>query len=299
VQQSLGNHVSELFRLCWTEWAYREILASDPAHPAALRGLEALFRSGPREVDGATAEALASHLEQMAQALPGDPRLAAWLHVERAALLDRLQRVDAARASLEAALDLDPGIGPVREAYTRHLVGPSRVRGVFPARFAWKPRWSRTGPRGARLEYAAARLASEKLDDSAGAIDLYRRVLARADAGEETNPRCAAASSFASTRFAARSARGRGTPPGARFREGARTGKLTSIVKAAEAFDGLRPARGRRTACGRGARRAIRMTFPRATPGSRPLETETARGARSLWTAEASRLTVPPLEPTR
>ena len=102
--------------------AYREILTIDPTHAGALRGFEASLRSQTtRDVDGTSADALAVHLEAMANAFAADPRLVAWIHVERAQLLDRLGRSDAARASFEAALALDAWPGPVRDAYTRHV----------------------------------------------------------------------------------------------------------------------------------------------------------------------------------
>ena len=73
--------------------AWERVLAVRPAHAAALTGLEAALASAP--------EALAAHLGRMAHAYAAEPRLVAWLHVERARLLDReLHRTDAAKAAL-------------------------------------------------------------------------------------------------------------------------------------------------------------------------------------------------------
>ena len=120
--------------------AFRDLLAIDPDHSGGLRGLETALRALPRALENPiTLDALASHLESMSSAWRADRRLSAWLEVERAALLEKLRRPDAARAALEGAMGLDGGIGPVRDAYTRHLVlrqnanllvaaGPTKLR---------------------------------------------------------------------------------------------------------------------------------------------------------------------------
>jgi len=76
--------------------AWGRVVDVRPDHAAGLRGLEgALFR-----VDDAAA-ALADHLGRMSDAYERQPRLSAWLQVERAELLDRaLGRPDGAKAAL-------------------------------------------------------------------------------------------------------------------------------------------------------------------------------------------------------
>ena len=121
----------------------------------------------------------------MARAFSADPRLVAWLHVERAQILDRIGKRDAARAAFEAALALDAWPGPVREAYARHLIAHQDVEAVVEA-FASEAEVEPDASRAARLEYAAARLASERLDDPARAEMLYQRAAAHAETDATT-----------------------------------------------------------------------------------------------------------------
>jgi tetratricopeptide (TPR) repeat protein len=103
--------------------AWEQALAYAPDNPAALKGLEAelvartLSSGSPDDWD-----ALAGHLGRMAEVYTSDPALAAWLHVERARVLERkLERIDAARSALERAIELEPNAGPVRDALVRHV----------------------------------------------------------------------------------------------------------------------------------------------------------------------------------
>ncbi|MBX3191665.1 MAG: hypothetical protein KF819_32025, partial [Labilithrix sp.] len=96
--------------------AFGEALALAPDHAGALSGIEAAFDATARWSD------LAAHLGRLA-GLAGDPAAAAWLHVERAWLLDRrLGDSRASRAALEHALELAGGLGPVRQACVDHAV---------------------------------------------------------------------------------------------------------------------------------------------------------------------------------
>jgi tetratricopeptide (TPR) repeat protein len=161
-----------------TVQAFRDLLAIDPDHAGGLRGLESALRALPRALESPTTlDALASHLEAMSSAWRADRRLSAWLEVERAALLEKLRRPDAARAALEGAMQLDGGIGPVRDAYTRHLIARQNANLLVGA---WADEATLEGdtPRAGRLLYAAARLASERLEQTALAIDLHRRATA-------------------------------------------------------------------------------------------------------------------------
>lgn len=96
--------------------SYVEALALVADHPGALYGLEAALDATERW------EELAAHLARLS-AIAEDKKLAAWLEVERALVLDRrLDDHDGARAALARALELDPVIGPVRDAVVDHAV---------------------------------------------------------------------------------------------------------------------------------------------------------------------------------
>jgi len=159
--------------------AYRQILAERPSHPGALRGLETALTAAPRAAETQLQiETLASHLETMAGAFRSDARLSAWLEVERGQLLDKLGRPEAARGAFETALSLDGQIGPVRDAYTRHLLTHDHVEALVRAWIA-ESELERDGARAARLLYFAARLASERLDQKPMAIELFERATNR------------------------------------------------------------------------------------------------------------------------
>ena len=115
--QALGNRAPDAVA------AWEQALAYAPNHAGALKGLEAELVARAT-APGATRrewEALSNHLVRMAEAYETEAPLAAWLHVERAQVLERrLERVDTARDALERAVQLDPGIGPVRDALVRH-----------------------------------------------------------------------------------------------------------------------------------------------------------------------------------
>ncbi len=167
-----------------TAQIHREVLAVEPAHPGALRGLEAALSPSPRVPETQQQmDALASHLETMGSALRDDTRLSAWLEVERGQLLERLGRHDAARAAFAAALALDGRIGPVRDAYVRHLLLQGQVEGLVKA-WAVEAGLETDPARAARLLYVAGRLAAERLDQKAQAIELFER----AAGGEQAAP---------------------------------------------------------------------------------------------------------------
>jgi tetratricopeptide (TPR) repeat protein len=162
--------------------AYRDVLATEPHHPGALRGLEAALASGSRAGESpALMEDLAAHREVMATAFRNDAHLSAWIEVERGHLLEKLGRMDAAHAAFEAALALDGEIGPVRDAYTRHLLVQGQIEPLITA-WAAEATLETDGARAARLLYAAGRLASERLDQKPVAIDLFERAVATEDA---------------------------------------------------------------------------------------------------------------------
>ena len=160
-----------LGKLAESRAAYVEALRLVPLHAASLRGLEAIVR---RELanrpDRALAAVLATHLERVADAYApstssrdGDGRLAAWIHVERADVLDRqLGQPDAAFVALQRAVAFEPAPGPVRGAFTRHLVRHHRTVDLV-ASLSTEADHERDDDRASRLLYTAARLLVDKL----------------------------------------------------------------------------------------------------------------------------------------
>jgi tetratricopeptide (TPR) repeat protein len=165
--------------------AFELALARAPRHPAALKGLEGALRKRARVgvgADGAQPghEALAMHLAQMADAYASDPKLAAWLHVERARILEyELRRDDVARGAYERALELDPGVGPVRSAVVRHI-DAHRDAATLASLLEQEAELESDPARAARLELDAALLVSMRLGDGARAATLLEKAAGRA-----------------------------------------------------------------------------------------------------------------------
>jgi cellulose synthase operon protein C len=160
---------------------WEQVLAHAPNHTAALSGLEAelmaLALSGGAPSDW---DALATHLGRMADAYGTETRLAAWLQVERAQILERqLGRIDAARGALESALRLDPGVGPVRDVLVRHVAAHSDWPGLHRL-LDEEAQIETSAARAVRLELDAAAIAAWRLGDSIAACALLARAFARA-----------------------------------------------------------------------------------------------------------------------
>lgn len=157
-------------------------LGRAPHHAAALKGLEAdlVQRAFADTADDDTWEDLVAHLGRMSDAYAAQPNLAAFLHVERARILElRLGRIDAARGAYERALRLDPGVGPVRDAFTMHASAhhdSARLAGLL----ADEARMEQTSSRCARLELDAACITHTLLGDDARALAFLERAAARA-----------------------------------------------------------------------------------------------------------------------
>jgi tetratricopeptide (TPR) repeat protein len=162
-----------------TTW--EQALVHAPNHAAALKGLEVELVARALASDAAQDwEALAVHLGRMADAYGSEKRLASWLHVERADILERrLGRLDAARGALERALELDPSVGPVRDALVRHVAAHSDW-GELARLLDEEARIESTVARAARLELDAAAICSARLSDRARACDLLERAASRA-----------------------------------------------------------------------------------------------------------------------
>jgi tetratricopeptide (TPR) repeat protein len=154
--------------------AWERVLAASPTHPAGLTGLEAALAT-----DSA---ALTDHLARMATAYAAEPRLAAWLHVERARRLDRdIGRVDAAKAALTEAIALDGGLGPVRAECVKHAI--ARDDAAWHVALLVEEAGLEGDPaRAACLEIDAAGLARDRLDDSERATALLEKAIARSAA---------------------------------------------------------------------------------------------------------------------
>ena len=161
--------------------AWEQALAHAPHHAAALKGLEAQLVAQALATETASDwEALATHLGRMADAYESEPRLAAWLHVERAQILERrVGHLDAARGAYERALELDPSVGPVRDALVRHVASHGDWRSL--AEMLEQQAGIESDPaRAARQELDAAAICMSRLGDRARACELLERAAARA-----------------------------------------------------------------------------------------------------------------------
>jgi Tfp pilus assembly protein PilF len=161
-----------------------QALALAPHHAAALKLLESeLFArtlQSDKDAQGAATEALAAHLLVLADACASEPRLAAWLNVERALLLEhKLGKIDAARGALERAVEIDPGVGPVRDAAVRHVAAHDDAAALA-ALLEEEATIEGDQARCARLELDAALIAHLRLGDRARATTLLERAAARA-----------------------------------------------------------------------------------------------------------------------
>lgn len=162
--------------------AWELALARAPHHAAALKGLEGdlVRRAFEDETSDDRWEDLVAHLGRMSDAYAGQPALAAWLHVERAHILEhRIGRVDAARGALERAVRMDATSSPVRSAYTLHCAA-HQDSARLASMLAEEARLETSSARCARLELDAACIYQSVLEDDAQAISLLERAAARA-----------------------------------------------------------------------------------------------------------------------
>jgi tetratricopeptide (TPR) repeat protein len=169
---------------------WEQALSFAPHHAAALKGLEAeLFARAVTNDTLQDWEVLTLHLGRMADSYTEDAHLAAWLHVERAHILEtKLGRVDAARGALERALALDVSVGPVRAALVRHAA----THADWPALTTLledEARLESSSARAARLELDAASIAVARLGDRMRACELLERAAARAPTSAEVDRR--------------------------------------------------------------------------------------------------------------
>ncbi len=164
--------------------AWERALEVRPDHPAALKGLEAALT-----LDASATAALADHLARMSDAYDGEPRLAAWLQVERADLLDRrLGQPDAAKAALLRGLERDRGIGPVRASCVRHAMA-YRDAAWLVGLLAEEASLEGDPARAAALEVDAACVARRRLGDAESAVALLEGAAARMPIAPEVHRR--------------------------------------------------------------------------------------------------------------
>jgi tetratricopeptide (TPR) repeat protein/tRNA A-37 threonylcarbamoyl transferase component Bud32 len=154
--------------------AWSRVLALRPHHAAAIVGMQVALVG-----DAQVREDLAAHLGRMAEAYVDEPRLAAWLLVERARVLDReLGQVDAAKAALEQAIALDGGVGPVREACVAHAT-VHRDAAWLVALLVQGASVEPDSTRAAAMELEAASVARYRLGDPERAVGLLDRMQER------------------------------------------------------------------------------------------------------------------------
>lgn len=163
--------------------AYVAALALVPDHPGALAGLEATLETTERWSE------LAALLGRLA-GLAGEPGPSAWLHVERGIMLDRrLGDAGTAVAAFERALELEPGIGPVRRAFVDHAVAhrdEARLASLLESEAALE----RNTARATCLELDGAR-AWLAVGDEARATKLLEHAHMRARTGKLADTRVA------------------------------------------------------------------------------------------------------------
>lgn len=164
--------------------AYVEALGLVPDHVFALQGLEATLDALGRHSD------LAAHFGRLA-GLAGDRESAAWLHVERALLLDRrLGDESSAKAALDHALELQSGIGPVRQAALDHAVlhrDSARIGTLLESEAAIE----KDSARAARLELDAALALVASGAGAARVVRLLERAHGRAPTSKVVDARVA------------------------------------------------------------------------------------------------------------
>ena len=154
------------------EW--ERVLSLRANDPAALGGLDDALAGGGAE----NGPRLAAHLARWIDVEAAEPKLAAWLNVERARILDRLGDRAGCTQGLQRALALDPGLGPVRDACVRN----AQVHRDFHALLALldgEAQLEPDGVRAARLELDAACLARRVGKDLERATVLLGRAAAR------------------------------------------------------------------------------------------------------------------------
>ncbi len=187
--------LTDLGNLAEARSAYTKALDLVPHQARALRGKEAVLR---QEIErGQTkelADALAKHLERMAEVYApqlgkaaGDAVFAAWLHVERAAVLDdALGMPQQAAAALEKAVSLQPAPGPVRAALGRHHLRHDDPRALCESLSA-EAEHEADAQRASRLLYTSARIVTERVRDlNDGAVLLGRAALRAPDGAPPT-----------------------------------------------------------------------------------------------------------------
>ena len=156
---------------------WKEALALAPEHIGALYGYEVALDKGKRHAE------LATMLGDLAN-LARDREHSAWLLVERAILLDRVSDdAAAARGALTRALELSPGLGPVRAACVDYAVrhrDDAALAELLEAEAQLESQTEEGRLRAARLELDAALAGSRSGAPVEAVITVLERAFVRA-----------------------------------------------------------------------------------------------------------------------
>jgi len=162
--------------------AYQSALALCPQHAEALQGLEAALVRARAKATGEAAkvldEQLAEHCARLASAYGSDPELVASYLATRARLLEDRGDAIGAEEAWASSLAADGRVGPVREAYKRHLwrrKAWSKLRDGIAEEAGREHDLSRS----VRLLHEAARLSAERLGDTSQGITLLEHAASR------------------------------------------------------------------------------------------------------------------------
>ncbi len=163
--------------------AYRSALALCPQHAEALQGLEGALIRARVKASGEAAKALddqlAEHCARLASAYGSDPELVGTYLATRARLLEDRGDPVGAEEAWASALSADGRVGPVREAYKRHLTKRkawSKLRDAI----AEEAGREHDLARSVRLLHEAARISVERLGDVPQGITLLEHAASRA-----------------------------------------------------------------------------------------------------------------------
>lgn len=162
--------------------SYESALALRPNHAEALKGLESALLRARARAQGEPAKALdlhyAEHCGRLAAAYGGEPELVASYLATRARILEERGDAVAAEEAWAASLTADGRVGPVREAYKRHL---GRRKAWVKLRDAIAEEAGREHDlaRSVRLLHEAARICFERLSDVPQGITLLEHAASR------------------------------------------------------------------------------------------------------------------------
>lgn len=163
--------------------SYESALALRPNHAEALKGLESALLRARARASGEQAKKLdlelAEHCGRLAAAYGSDPELVASYLATRARILEDRGDAVGAEEAWAASLTADGRVGPVREAYKRHLAR-RKAWGKLRDAIAEEAGREHDLPRSVRLLHEAARISFERLADVPQGITLLEHAASRA-----------------------------------------------------------------------------------------------------------------------